>query len=251
MNIQANIKQEDGSYENIFFKNNESNVYDSEGKSIEGKYVKKSGDTMTGNLTAPILYATQEFQAKNSEMGRISSYFLNTHKDVIINNYKDANNFTQLALCDESDYLRDILNLWVVKNGEINTYRILTDGNAAELGMCKISIGSYVGTGTYGQNNPTTITFPFTPKLVFVYAQNEGIMGQAGTDFLGVASRCLIWWMPGITYQILYGSYSTRLNFLSSNNVLSYYMTTIASGWGAEWQFNFSGKTYNWIAIGG
>lgn len=212
--------------------------------------VSKSGDTMTGNLTAPILYATQEFQAKNSEMGRISSYYLNNHKDLIISNYKDASNFTQIALCDESDFLRDILNLWVVKNGKVNNYRILTEGNAVEIGMCKISIGSYVGTGTYGQDNPTTITFPFTPKLVFVYAPSDGIMGQAGSDFIGPAARSLIWWMTGITRQTLYGSYDTQLNFSLSNNALSYYMTTGASGWGAEWQFNFSGKTYNWIALG-
>lgn len=245
MNIQANIKQEDGSYENIFFKNNESNVYDSEGKSIEGKYVKKSGDTMTGNLVCP------EFIAQNSNLNRVSSRLVNDFGDLIINNYLDENNYTMLVLCDESDFLGDMLHLWVVKNGVQNTYRVLHEGNVGELGFPKIAIGSYMGTGTYGQDNPTTITFPFPPKLVFVYAQNEGIMGQAGTDFLGVSSRCLIWWMPGITYQTLQGSYSTQLNFTSYNNVLSYYMITDASGWGAEWQFNFSGKTYNWIAIGG
>lgn len=117
-------------------------------------------------------------------------------------------------------------------------------------GFAQIATGSYVGTGTYGQNNPTTITFPFIPKLVFVYDPSAGIMGQAGTDFIGPCARSLIWWMPGITYQTLYGSDSTQLNFTSHNNALSYYMTTSAIGFGAEWQFNFNGKTYNWIALG-
>lgn len=33
-------------------------------------------------------------------------------------------------------------------------------------GVAKIATGSYVGTGTYGVNNPCSLTFPFVPKLV-------------------------------------------------------------------------------------
>lgn len=38
----------------------------------------------------------------------------------------------------------------------------------------KIATGSYVGTGTYGQNNPNTLTFDFTPKLwgILCYTQS-------------------------------------------------------------------------------
>ena len=38
------------------------------------------------------------------------------------------------------------------------------------MGGVKIASGSYVGTGTYGVNNPTRITFDFTPKFVCVHA---------------------------------------------------------------------------------
>lgn len=34
----------------------------------------------------------------------------------------------------------------------------------------KLATGSYVGTGTYGEDNPCTLTFDFQPKLVMVYA---------------------------------------------------------------------------------
>lgn len=33
----------------------------------------------------------------------------------------------------------------------------------------KIEVGSYVGTGTYGQANPNTLTFGFVPKFVWIY----------------------------------------------------------------------------------
>lgn len=38
----------------------------------------------------------------------------------------------------------------------------------------QIATGSYVGTGTYGQNNPNTLTFDFTPKLwgILCYTQS-------------------------------------------------------------------------------
>lgn len=29
-------------------------------------------------------------------------------------------------------------------------------------------VGSYVGTGTYGEENPTTLTFSFLPKIIFI-----------------------------------------------------------------------------------
>jgi len=39
----------------------------------------------------------------------------------------------------------------------------------ARAGLSQIATGSYVGTGTYGQNNPTVITCGFRPKYVYVY----------------------------------------------------------------------------------
>ena len=33
----------------------------------------------------------------------------------------------------------------------------------------KIATGSYTGDGTYGSDHPNTLTFPFTPKVVFLF----------------------------------------------------------------------------------
>lgn len=46
----------------------------------------------------------------------------------------------------------------------------------------KIEVGSYVGTGTYGVNNPNTLTFGFVPKVWGIYAidinKTGGLHGQ-------------------------------------------------------------------------
>ena len=39
----------------------------------------------------------------------------------------------------------------------------------ARAGLSQIATGSYVGTGTYGQSNPTVINCGFKPKYVYVY----------------------------------------------------------------------------------
>lgn len=42
----------------------------------------------------------------------------------------------------------------------------------------KIEIGSYVGTGSYGQNNPNSLTFGFVPSLVIVMSKNHDTGGS-------------------------------------------------------------------------
>ena len=42
----------------------------------------------------------------------------------------------------------------------------------------KIETGSYVGTGTYGDANPNTLTFGFAPKLVIIYERSQNRDGQ-------------------------------------------------------------------------
>lgn len=52
------------------------------------------------------------------------------------------------------------------------------DEAIASAGNCKIATGSYVGTNTYGENNPNTLTFDFEPKIVFLTSNYIGTYGQ-------------------------------------------------------------------------
>ena len=42
-----------------------------------------------------------------------------------------------------------------------------------DIGAAQIYVGSYVGTGTYGASNPTTITVPFTPIAIMICLTTE------------------------------------------------------------------------------
>lgn len=102
---------------------------------------------------------------------------------------------------------------------------------------CQVYAGSYVGTGTSGQNNPTTLTFPFEPKLVFVADQ------QTNTVINRVYSFAFI---RGMRYGLSYGTSATNPLTLSwSGNTFSFYAANNATQ-----QLNQSGTTYNYVAIG-
>ena len=99
--------------------------------------------------------------------------------------------------------------------------------------------GKYTGTGTYGQSEPTTLTFPFEPILIFT----PSISGQPTTviPYFSLTS--------GTTYSMRMNGFSQTnpLKITASNDrkSLSYYNTT------AEYQFNYRNSIYDFAAIGG
>ena len=96
-----------------------------------------------------------------------------------------------------------------------------------EIPAVKIYTGSYVGTGTSGENNPNTLTFPFEPKAVFVCESFATDTGNPDT--------ILYFGQPGST-----GS----AEFSVSGNTFEWFSTS------ASHQLNNSGETYYYVAIG-
>ena len=102
---------------------------------------------------------------------------------------------------------------------------------------CQIYTGSYVGTGTYGQSNPNTLTFPFEPKIVFIQ-NSDGATGTinriafliSGNDF-------------GIESVVAGDSYS-------SPRIVWEDKTVSWTSQSALFQLNESGRTYYYVAIG-
>ena len=99
--------------------------------------------------------------------------------------------------------------------------------NNALNGKARIQTGSYVGTGTYGPDNPCSLTFEFEPKFVFVFGKgatlsfNEFAMGHGG-----------------YTYGSLDG------------NTATWYINGAGSGLNKpQLQLNENGVTYGWVAI--
>ena len=95
----------------------------------------------------------------------------------------------------------------------------------------RIEFGSYVGTGTYGENSPNTLTFDFEPKLVIVPSSYSVTMMRAYTQATAQGSGV------SMTERLTWGE-----------NSVSWY------GWGpisnAEQQQNWAGSTYYYMAIG-
>ena len=117
-------------------------------------------------------------------------------------------------------------------NYEDRVTKEYVEGKLAECGNCKIYTGSYVGTGTYGENNPNTLTFPFEPKFVWV-----------GVSPTGGGSGALLW-HEGISVNYQY-TYEEVINISQSGNTLSWYNTKKP-----EYQYNKANSTYYYLILG-
>lgn len=96
----------------------------------------------------------------------------------------------------------------------------------------KIVIGSYVGTGKYGQSNPNELIFDSVPKIVILFRDNN------------TPTMPYYWGAPKIVIENGSSTYyctatvsndPVKLNFYSDNN--------------ADNQFNSNGKTYTYFAL--
>ena len=99
----------------------------------------------------------------------------------------------------------------------------------------KIEMGSYIGTGTYGQSNPNSLTFDFKPQLVIVLTNATNGLSYEGSLPLimlqGCANTCMA---EGNTLAVSW-----------SGNAVSWYSYDQAAR-----QHNRSGTSYCYTAIG-
>lgn len=107
---------------------------------------------------------------------------------------------------------------------------------------CQIFTGSYVGTGTYGESNPTEITFPFVPDLwwvcgVFGATENMPYYSSSAAAVFGPCP----WGMTPIDSE---SNYAGGLPATYLGRVVSFYATE-----GAEEQRNKAGVEYYFIGI--
>ena len=137
------------------------------------------------------------------------------------------------------------LNQWgendYVRRADFNADNQKIDAaiKAAAEGNCRIAVGSYEGTGTYGEANPNSITCPFQPLFILLDTQS-----LHGTSY-------------GPQHTIFYyGSESalgcetsSQLTLSWEGNTVTWYLTGNNSE-PAKRQFNTSGKTYHYIVVG-
>ena len=102
---------------------------------------------------------------------------------------------------------------------------------------CQIYTGSYVGTGTFGEDNPIELTFPFEPKFVCV----------SGADQDGTPEVEFLFMVNPITLGLNQGGFKSGgtnnpvgVNVTWNNNSVSW----------APYKNNSLGVTYNFVALG-
>ena len=100
----------------------------------------------------------------------------------------------------------------------------------------RIQTGSYVGTDTYGKDNPCTLTFDFTPKYVHIYPYVQFITIGYG----------VFYYSPQKMFCGENGDYTNPKNLSVSvnGNTMSWYSGDYNS------QLNNSSGTYYYVAIG-
>lgn len=104
-------------------------------------------------------------------------------------------------------------------------------------GKAKIQTGSYVGTGTYGPNNPCSITFDFEPSFLII----SGYESRATTAFFVYGFNYFTVIHPDSTQATMSG-WSTSITSWE-NNTVSWYSNA------ARYQLN-SARNYYYVAIG-
>lgn len=105
-----------------------------------------------------------------------------------------------------------------------------------------IETGSYVGTGTYGQANPNTLTFGFAPKLVIIGGRNN--QNTYGST-IAIMDSAFFMAIAGKSSSLSPDSSSWEAVSITGNS-MSWYTTENSD----SYQFNVSGESYHYIAIG-
>ena len=104
----------------------------------------------------------------------------------------------------------------------------------------RMDFGTYTGTGEYGDNNPTSLTFGFEPKLLIVTDMENYAIGS-GTWSNG-SSRTMI--VLGGAAVVLPETDTYNLHLSVEGNTVQWAHNSSASE-----QLNAS-KTYRYVAIG-
>lgn len=115
----------------------------------------------------------------------------------------------------------------------------------------KFVTGTYTGDGTCGSSNPTSLTFGFAPKVVFLFDATSDAYVRP-TVLLCCGSRVL--------YSMTEPSSGYKWNYTFSGNTVSWYFTgrtwNHMNGDGSlspndgVYQCNSYGRTYGYLAIG-
>lgn len=105
-------------------------------------------------------------------------------------------------------------------------------------GVPKIATGSYTGTGTYGADNPCSLTFPFVPKLVVLSNASTYSTDTSGLLVMVAGSNM------ALSLDESNQSTTSRISLTWGTDSVSWHTTSAAR------QMNTSSRNYHYVAFG-
>lgn len=127
---------------------------------------------------------------------------------------------------------------------------LIDAANSNANAKCRIVTGSYVGTGTYGNDSPCSLNFGFVPKFIVILEYAPGKYDKAHTFALFINPLPRTNRIAPSTTNYPYGAlevtWGTTVTWKISNNV-PWRFTDYESDIG---QMNGAGRTYYYAAIG-
>ena len=110
-------------------------------------------------------------------------------------------------------------------------------------GKARIQTGSYVGTGTYGESNPCSLTFDFKVKLLYILLPYQN-MGPTIALWQQGMNKGVTLMINGNNYEY-YSDSKHEIRITQSNLIISYYAKI-----SDYFQFNCVSKIYYYGGIG-
>ncbi len=107
-------------------------------------------------------------------------------------------------------------------------------------GNCQIAAGTYTGTGKYSSASPTSLTFPFQPKLVAIQNRAGATPETEDSSYFDYMMMVLVW--PVAQYRLCNGRNPVTITW--SGNKVSWYAES------APRQLNALGRIYHYVALG-
>lgn len=141
-----------------------------DGALFEAKAVRKTGDTMTGDLTFNGQTTPRIIMQKPSSEDEGVIYPGKNNMCITTRNKQgDDTNRRALYIYNGTNATIDkALRLLEVVDGVEKWYDLIHTGNLGVGNSARVVLGSYTGGGKYGANNPCTLTFGFRPKIVII-----------------------------------------------------------------------------------
>ena len=144
------------------------------------------------------------------------------------------------------------LPLWdkedAVLRTDFNENNQKIDAALGAAGNCRIACGTYTGTGNYGVDNPNTLTFDFTPKVVFIYVtpNYRGVAhtsSSSSTSYWSVYNQ--IFYCGASSFIVADSDGTGTVYYTLENNALTWHTTLNAYA-----QMNSVSFNYAYVAIG-